>query len=224
MPVTIVAVSAGLLVLGAPRWVVAAGVAIAFVPVLGLLAVAGGLAYEVATRRSPGRLRAGDTARFLRAVADDLGTGQTLLQVVAASTDLHIDGHARRLCAIGAPGDEIAAAIAPTLGRHGPGFRSAVALSETTGGSLAEALHVLADQADLDADAVRERRVATSQARFTALVVGGVPLVVAFAIVAARGVPEPGGALVVVPMAVGAMLMLVGAGLVAWMSRSVVAR
>ena len=80
--------------------------------------------------------------------------------------------------------------------------------------------------ADVDAatQAARDRRVALAQIRLSAVVVGVVPLVLAVAAVAVRGVPEPGGPIVVVPMAVGASLMLAGSVIVLVATRSTAVR
>jgi Flp pilus assembly protein TadB len=60
----------------------------------------------------------------------------------------------------------------------------------------------------------REIRVATAQSRFSAVVVGVVPVLLAIVLVSVRGVPEPGGPAVVIPMILGAVSMLVGSAVV----------
>ena len=79
---------------------------------------------------------------------------------------------------------------------------------------MSAALEILADQAGEVAQLARERRVSLAQVKLSAVVVGIVPMVVSVALVAVRGVPDPGGALVVIPMIVGLSLQLVGVAIV----------
>ena len=53
-----------------------------------------------------------------------------------------------------------------------------------------------------------------AQVRFSAWVVGVAPLALTVLVVGANGIPEPGGAAVVIPMAVGAFLQISGTVLV----------
>lgn len=219
MTVTIVAVGCLLLLVGAPWWVPASAIALALSPVAGLAVGLAALVTEVIRTRRSVRPPS-PVSRIVRGFADELGTGHTLHQVVRWSPSPAVGSEARRLAFVGAPAGSIADALGSVLGRHATTFRSAVVLSEQSGGSLARALHELADEVEQDEAADGDRRVASSQARFSALVVGVVPLAIAALVVGLRGVPEPGGAVIVVPMTVGAVLMIAGSAVVGWMSRT----
>lgn len=219
-PITIVAIGALIVVLGGPLWILPVAGAITVAPALGWLVLAV-LGSVVVIRRLRARTASSvSVSRFLRNVAAELASGRTLVQTLTVSDDARVDPTVRRLCAVGSDGATIADALAPGLGRHARTFGAAVALSEVSGGPLASTLEMVADQASIDEASERERRVATSQARFSALVVGVVPLAIALLVVALRGVPEPGGPLIVVPMVAGGALMVAGGGVVVWMSRS----
>ena len=218
MILSAVVVAGLLLVAGVPRWAVA-GVIIAAIVPLAVVVVLVPVAIVVVAIRARRRVELPPVSGFVRGVADDLAGGRTFVQAVAASGDPSVDDRIRRLCSVGVDGPTVAAALGDRLGGHAEAVRAAVALSEQSGGSLARALHGVADRVGLDETADRERRVAVSQARFSAIVVGVAPLVIAGLVVVTRGVPEPGGALTIVPMVAGAVLMLGGSATVAWMSR-----
>ena len=107
-------------------------------------------------------------------------------------------------------GEELSEAL-PT---NGAAFLGICAFSERTGAAIVAALHVLADQADDAIELARQRRVALAQTKLSAVVVGVVPIVASVGLVALRGVPEPGGALIIIPMAIGIALQLVGTAVV----------
>lgn len=218
MILSTVVVAGLLLVAGTPRWAAVGVIVAAIVPWPVVVAVAP-VAVLVVALRSRRRVASVPVSVFIRAIADDLAGGRTFVQAVGASDDPSVDHRIRRLCAVGVDGATVAAALGERLGAHVDAVRAAVALSEQSGGSLARALHGVADRVGLDESAERERRVAVSQARFSAIVVGVAPLVVAVVVVLARGIPEPGGALTIVPMVAGAVLMVGGSATVAWMSR-----
>jgi Flp pilus assembly protein TadB len=218
IPVTIVVVAGAITLMGGPFWVVIGGVALAFAPIPALVTM--GLALAVDVLRRSRRAR-GDApiSRFIESLADDMAAGATFVGAVAGSHHRAVDERVRRLCSVGAPGSDVAAALAPGLGRHAAAVRAAVSISEVTGGSLGTTLRTVAGQAERSETAERERQVATTHARFSALVVGLVPLVVAALVVIVRGIPEPGGPLVVVPMVLGSVLMVAGSLIVVWLSR-----
>lgn len=214
---------AALLIVGAPVSVVAL-VGIAMVaPVWGLvLAVPVGALHWWRHGRPPSRSR--DIAPFLRSVTADVSAGRTLRQAIAGSTSSIVDGHVRRLCGAGAPMGDVASALAPRLGGAGAAFVGLVTATEITGGSPVMALSTMLDQVEATSSLARDQRVAVAQARISAFVVGVVPLVLALVLLVVRGVPEPGGAIVIGTMACGACLMLAGAVAVFAMSRRTVAR
>ncbi len=212
---------AALLIVGAPLGVIAlVGVAMV-VPVWGLV-----LAVPVAAfgwwRRRRSNPRSPGVAPFLRSVTADVSTGRTLRQAIGGSTSPIVDDRVRRLCRAGAPMDEVASALAPRLEGAGAAFVGLVTATEITGGSPVMALSTMLDQVEARSSLARDQRVAVAQARISAFVVGVVPLALALALLVVRGVPEPGGAIVIGTMACGAVLMLAGAASVFVMSRRTV--
>jgi Flp pilus assembly protein TadB len=220
MRVTVLVVAAVLLGVGAPMWAAGAVALTAISPILALPAIAGAGAAVVLRSRRERRLRHRPVSATLRSVADEMRAGRTFAQALVAVDEPVADRVVRRLVAAGADASTIARAASGSFERHRATFVAAVSMSEVAGGSLADHLQRMAEVAEIDEAAERERRVSTSQARFSALVVGGVPLIVAAVVVGVRGVPEPGGALMVIPMVVGAGLLLFGSGAVMWMSRT----
>lgn len=217
-PVTMVVVAGAITLMGGPWWVVVGGAAMAFAPIPALLAMALALVVDV-VRRSRRRSTGVPVSRFLEAVADDMAAGSTFVGAVAAAQHPAVDERVRRLCSVGAAGSAVASALEPALGRHAPAVRAAVSISEVSGGSLGSALRIVAARAEEIETADRERRVATAHARFSALVVGLVPLAIGGLVVVVRGVPDPGGPQVIIPMVVGSSLMVAGSAIVAWLSR-----
>lgn len=217
------AMVAALLVAGAPTGVIAlVGVAMV-APVWGLvLAVPVGVLHWLRRRRSDPRPH--DVAPFLRSVTADVSTGRTLRQAIAGSTSPVVDDHVRRLCGAGAPMGDVASALAPRLEGAGAAFVGLVTATEITGGSPVMALSTMLDQVEARSSLARDQRVAVAQARLSAFVVGVVPIALALALLIMRGVPEPGGAIVIGTMAFGAVLMLAGAASVFVMSRRTVVR
>jgi hypothetical protein len=56
--------------------------------------------------------------------------------------------------------------------------------------------------------------VTLAQVKLSAVVVGLVPVAASIGLVALRGVPEPGGAVIVVPMIIGIAMQILGTGIV----------
>lgn len=211
-------VVASLLVVEAPLAVVVVVAVVAVAPVWGLaLAIPMG-AFHVWRSRSR-RSTEHDAAPFLRSTMADVAAGRTLRQAIADSTSSVVDDRVRRLCVAGAPMSDVASALAPSLGGAGTAFVGLVHASDVTGGSPVGALATMLDQVEATASLAREQRVAVAQARISAVVVGVVPLLLAVVMVIVRGVPEPGGAIVVGVMAIGACLMALGAAVVFAMSQ-----
>ncbi len=140
--------------------------------------------------------------------------GATLRQAVLGSTSTLVDAPVRRFCTAGAPMEEVGRLLRSRLPGSGEQFSIVATLSETTGASVGPALRVLTNEADDTEKRSREQRVSVAQAKYSALVVGIVPLVAAVGLIAIRGIPDPGGALIVVPMVVGGAMMAVGSGIV----------
>ena len=212
---------AALLVVGAPPRVIAlVGVAMV-IPMWGLVLAVPVVAF-VWWRRRRSETRSPGAASFLRSVTADVSTGRTLRQAIADSPSPIVDDRVRRICHAGAPMGEVASALAPRLEGAGAAFVGLVTATEITGGSPVVALSTMLDQVEARSSLARDQRVAVAQARISAFVVGVVPLALALALVIMRGVPEPGGAIVVGIMACGAVLMLAGAVSVFMMSRRTV--
>lgn len=219
MQVTTVVVAAVLLASRAPAWVAAVVALLIVPPIVGIPAAVGGAIVLAHRGRRKRRRALLPVSVVLRSLADEMRAGRTFPQAIEALGEPVADRTVRRLVAAGADATTIAEAAGRSFGRHRSTFVAAVSMSEVAGASLAEHLQRMAEVAEADEAAERERRVSTSQARFSALVVGGVPVFIAAAVVALRGIPEPGGAIVVVPMALGAALLVAGSAAVAWMSR-----
>ncbi len=172
------------------------------------LAAAGGVAWWRDRRR---RRSIDDESRILRDLAADVSAGTSLRWAIVETSDRNLGTQPRRLARTGADMMRVADAARSDLPSVAPAFVSVVGMSEQLGAEVGPALQALASQADASAALARERRVAVAQARFSAIVVGVVPMAIAASVVVLRGIPEPGGAIVVVPMAVGMALMAAGA-------------
>lgn len=206
-------------VAGAPWFLWASLVGFAISPLLGVLAIAVPIGSGL-SRRIRGRSDVGnDEVGFLRNLAGSMAAGATMREAVAGGGPRFVDARVRRLCEVGAPMRDVARSLAPRLRDTGGAFEVVADLSEDVGASIAEACHVLAEQAEARQRERGETRVATAQARFSAVVVGVVPLALATLMVLVRGVPEPGGAPVIVPMVAGGVLMVTGTFLVVGASR-----
>lgn len=220
MTLTLVALGVAVIAMGGPWHLAAILVATSVSPAAGVAAIVAGATWEASRHwRRPGHTAS--PSAVIRALALDMGAGLTLREALLASPDRRIDATIRRLCDVGASLEDVGRVLGDRLGVDGRSLVGAIALSESTGSALAESLDAIADQMELAETLERDRRVATSQARFSALVVGVVPLAVAIVVVLVRGVPEPGGAPIILPMLVGATLMVVGSGIVLSMSRRV---
>ena len=114
--------------------------------------------------------------------------------------------------------DAVGARLRERLPLTGTSVAAVLAVSDITGAGIVAALHTLVALAESAGADARALRVASAQAKFSAIVVGIAPLAVASLFVLARGVPEPGGGWVVGPMIAGATLMVAGAAAVAVMA------
>ncbi len=123
------------------------------------------------------RSRSIDEQQYFAAVHAELCAGASVrdaLAEAAAGQGSALAG-VRRLARSGASVDEIAVELArlPTMGTSAA---TAVRVATRSGGRAAAVFLRLADRAALEADLARERRVLTAQARLSAAVVGGLPL------------------------------------------------
>ena len=119
-------------------------------------------------------------AVYLQAVASELRAGSSLRYALSSVT--HRAGGLRleravRLAAAGRPLDQVAEALESALPRMGSLTASAVRTAGVTGGKAADVFDGLALLAAEETGLVRERRAATAQTRFSAWIVGGIPVV-----------------------------------------------
>lgn len=208
MSVVGAAVVALMCITGVPWSVVAAVAALWIDTRLGLAIAAVWVARQVTRRRTAERHP--DTPALLRRLAASIEAGATLRSAIADAPPPLVDERTRRLCRVGVPIGEVAASLGSHLPEVSDALPVVAEVSEASGGSVAGAVRALAAVAEDARRHRREIRVATAQSRFSAVVVGIVPVLLAAVMLAVRGVPEPGGAAVVIPMAAGAMAMLAG--------------
>ncbi len=215
------AIAAVLVFVGAPRSAIVVAVAMIVSPLVAM----GAAVFVVAARWISGRRPISttlDAASLYRELAAAVASGSDLRSAVRLANSPAVSAETRRLCSLGAPMRHVARSMEGALGETGPEFVAIAAVSETVGSALSGTLGLLASQCDQREQAVRDARVATAQSRFSALVVGVVPLVIAASIVAVNGVPDPAGPEVVIPMVGGALLMAAGSAIVLLVSRKAV--
>lgn len=214
-------VAAGLAVARKPWLFVGAAALVAINPVVGVLALAGAsIAIKARNERPQDSLA---EATWLRRLAGEVRAGATLRNAIASSLPDSAHGHVATMCAAGVPIREVGLELADSLPISGQRFAALCSMSEMTGAPVDSALVSCAEAADDSDRRVRRQRTATTQVRLSAWVVGLGPLLLTGVVVALRGVPEPGGALVVVPMVLGVVLEVVGLMIVFRISRRVIA-
>jgi len=206
---------AGGVLVGMPFVIVASIILFSLLPVpvtlIGVLLI---ISASIVTRR---RTRAASTSGegdLLRQLAGRVSAGATIRSTISDPTIDLVPGRARRLAALGVPMDDVAAALIEVLPVNGRAFRAICAFSEHTGARISAALGILADRADDASELAREQKVTLAQVKLSAVVVGLVPIVASIGLVMLRGVPEPGGPVIVVPMVVGIALQVVGTAVV----------
>lgn len=166
-------------------------------------------------------------AVFLQAVALELRAGATVRSALDSASlrtpGLPLDG-ATRLARAGAPMADVAGFLAAALPRYGAMTAAAIDTAGMTGGRVASVFDALAQIAVEDLELARERRAVTAQARISALIVGGLPvLFLGFGVVSGRlgALLETGIGVWIV--GVGLTLVVVGCGSVAFMLRRALA-
>lgn len=185
---------------------------VSFPLLLGLVAAAA--CASVFVRWRIRRVSAGYEGDLLRQLSGRVAAGATIRSAIA---DASIDGipvRAARLAALGQPMERVGNACVPSLPTNGAAFRGICSFSEHTGAAISSALAVLAEQADEASEHARQRKVSLAQAKLSAVVVGVVPIAVSLTLIVARGVPDPGGAVIVLPMIAGVCLQLLGTAIV----------
>jgi tight adherence protein B len=162
---------------GAP-WQAVAALALAVIHPLWFIVGAAG--WAVWSRRRRTTAGPDDEAAFLRGLAAELAAGASLRGGVIAAArrapSLDVE-RAVRLCAAGRPADEIGAVLGDALPVNGTAAAAAFRLATRTGGSAAAVVEGLAERAEAMGRLSRERSALTAQARLSAWVVGGVPVV-----------------------------------------------
>jgi Flp pilus assembly protein TadB len=206
---------AGAVLLRVPIVIVAGMIAITILPVpLAFVAVLAVAAGSGAIRARGRRETDGYEAVLLRQLSGRIASGATIRSTIADTSIDAIPESARRLAALGEPMGDVASAIAPVLPVNGAAFRAICSFSEHTGAAVSTALTVLADRADEAAELTRQRTIALAQVKLSAVVVGLVPIAASIGLLALRGVPEPGGAAIVIPMLLGLLLQITGTAVV----------
>lgn len=214
MTVVVAVVVAVLLFFRVPWMYVGVAAAFGFSPLIGF-AVGGGLVvFEILRARRGNPTGSVHEPAFLREIMASVQAGATLRQAVLGSTSSLVDIPVRRSCTVGAPMEDVGRLLRSRLPGSGEQFAIVAKLSEMTGASVGSALRVLTNDSDDAEKRSREQRVSVAQAKYSALVVGIVPLVAAVGLITIRGIPEPGGVLIVVPMVVGGAMMAFGSGIV----------
>lgn len=178
-----------------------------------------GWADQLRTRQP---LSAADEARLLRDLASDVTAGlhpaAALSRVTSAYPQLDVED-SLRLVTSGRGVAVVAAAIGKQLPVNSDVIGASIALATDTGSGLAAVLHRLAERADMRAAENREHSVATAQARISAVVVGGLPLV-GVATMAVSGAFSGLDSLTKRVVLAGVALVATGLGITAWMVRS----
>ena len=205
------AVAAGL-VIGVPLPALAAlGIAV-WQPVW---ALGGVLVWMALNVRRQGQKAEESEAAYLSAIAGDLRAGSSLRFALSAAArqgdGLHL-GRAARLAEAGQPLGGVADELEVALPRLGGLAASAVRTAGITGGKVADVFDGLALLATDELDLIRERRAATAQARFSAWIVAGIPLVylVVAGVTGRLAVLSASGPIGLVLLSLGLLLLVAG--------------
>lgn len=185
--------------------------------VVGLLALTG--LWISSTLRGRRSTPVPDVAAFVRGLAAAIRGGATLRIAIAGSRSTIVSSAARRLAVSGAPMGDVGRALAEQMPVGGERLAAMCDMSERTGGSIAPALDRIATACDAAVARNRRRRIMLAQTRLSAWVVGVAPLAITATVLLLRGVPQPGGAIVVLPMAAGVVLQVIGLFVVFRVSR-----
>ncbi len=211
----LVVLAAGAALARVPIAIVLATLALSLVPTP--LAAAGVLIVAAVSIVRHKRVRAesgpseGD---ILRQISARVAAGANIRSAITDPSNTAIPSRAQRLASLGQPMTDVGDALTQVFPVNGAAFRAICSFSEHTGAAISSALTVLAERADEAADLARQRRVSLAQVKLSATVVGLVPIAISVALVVLRGVPEPGGAVIVIPMVVGVALQIVGTAVV----------
>ena len=204
------AVSVALALVGGPHPAWAGILAFAYLSPSGFLAAAGGWGVFHAIQRGRARRRLpAAEADFLRGVAGEIEAGASIRQAVVAAADradvLDLTPVVR-LAAAGRPVAEVSTALQQALPLNGRLAGAAYHLVVETGARASAVFAGLAVRAADVGELARERRALSAQARFSAWLVGGLPVVATIALMVLGRGPDLAGA--------GGPMTFVGVGLV----------
>ena len=185
MALTILTTAALVIDAGVPVVIVVAGIGAAMYPLPALLAI-GIWALAVRSRSRVGAAPDAEAA-FLGGVAAELASGappRAALVSAAGRADGVDLRRAARLAAAGISPRQVSEALASALPVHGRLAGAAWHLVATVGGPAVSMFELLAVRAADEGSLRRERRALTAQARASAVVVGGLPVLVLIAMAA----------------------------------------
>ncbi len=155
-------------------------------------------------------------ADFLRGMAGELDAGASVresLVLSAARVPALPLGAAVRFARAGRPASEVAAYLRRALPVNGGLASAAYQIVSDTGTKAARVFTGLAVRAAERAELQRERRTLTAQARFSAWLVGGLPVVVTLLLFAAGRRPDLRGIGGVLTVAGSTLIVLGGVGI-----------
>lgn len=172
-------VVAAALVVGVPWPVVGLAIAASWRPWLVLVAATAWAIWAAYRRRTARESTPDQEVAFCAAVAAELRAGASLrmalVDAAARVPQLDLAAPTRRARA-GLPIDDVAAPLGDALPLNGKLAAAALRIAADTGGKAASVFDGLAARAAFAAELAREQRAVTAQARLSALVVGGAPL------------------------------------------------
>lgn len=153
-------------------------------------------------------------ASLFREIAGDVAAGSSLRDAIVACERPEVSRTVKRLCESGVSLAEIGAEMAPSLPVTGRRFSALCSMAEHSGTAVVDAIEAFARSAAAEEELSQKRRSSLAQARMSAWVVGVAPLALTGLILVTQGIPEPGGAPVVIPMVIGAGLQIAGTAIV----------
>lgn len=206
---------------GTPAALVAIVWLITTIPLLG---VAGAGMWLVVARRRRRALVPGpdDEAVLLHGLASEMASGAApRAALVAAARRVPVLDLSRavRLASVGMPAERVAPALQAALPVNGRLVAGAWLLAARSGGPATGMFHALALRSAEEGELRRERRALTSQARASAWVVAGLPLVLVAAM-AATGRLDLADPAVAGVLGVGTALQVAGVAVVVMMLRT----
>ena len=197
--------------------------AVWFNPIVGVVGAVAWVVYQRIEKRAPS-LTPSDEAQFCTAMASELRAGSPLRSALCESLvrfpGLETDQVQRRVAA-GLPLAGTAEFLREALPLNGCLVATSLRLAGSSGGRAAPLFETLADRAVAEAALRREQRALTAQARLSAFVIGGLPLVATtLMLVTGRLAPLLAvGRLGATVLVVGAALQLAGLGVMALLMR-----